>query len=97
MTPTPRASDTRTPARLFSDQCVLITGGTGSFGNQVVLRLLEAGAREIRIFSRDELKQESMRRKLNDAGCAFISAMCATRRRSIVRCAAWTWCSMRRR
>jgi len=71
MTPTPRASDTRTPARLFSDQCVLITGGTGSFGNQVVLRLLEAGAREIRIFSRDELKQESMRRKLNDARLRF--------------------------
>ena len=47
MTPAPRAPDSRTPSRLFGDQCVLITGGTGSFGNQVVLRLLEAGCREI--------------------------------------------------
>jgi len=71
MTPAPRASDSRTPSRLFSDQCVLITGGTGSFGNQVVLRLLAAGCREIRIFSRDELKQEAMRRKLNEARLRF--------------------------
>ncbi|MFN5709490.1 MAG: SDR family NAD(P)-dependent oxidoreductase, partial [Planctomycetota bacterium] len=44
---------------------VLITGGTGSFGRTMVEELLQAGCREIRIFSRDELKQEQMRQELN--------------------------------
>ncbi|MCE2791972.1 MAG: SDR family NAD(P)-dependent oxidoreductase [Planctomycetota bacterium] len=44
---------------------VLITGGTGSFGRTMVEELLRAGCREIRIFSRDELKQEQMRQELN--------------------------------
>jgi len=56
---------------LLADKCVLITGGTGSFGNEVVLRLLAAGCREVRIFSRDELKQETMRRRLNEAKLRF--------------------------
>jgi len=58
-------------AGLLADKCVLITGGTGSFGNEVVLRLLAGGCREVRIFSRDELKQETMRRKLNEQRLAF--------------------------
>ncbi len=39
----------------------MITGGTGSFGNAVLSRLLNTDVREIRIFSRDEKKQEDMR------------------------------------
>ena len=45
----------------LEDKILLITGGTGSFGNGVTARLLETGIREIRIFSRDEKKQEYMR------------------------------------
>ncbi len=41
--------------------CVLVTGGTGSFGQTVVERLLKTTSAEIRVFSRDELKQEAMR------------------------------------
>lgn len=50
---------------------VLVTGGTGSFGSTVVRRLLESNVREIRIFSRDELKQDDMRRALNDSRVRF--------------------------
>ena len=46
---------------MFEDKTFLITGGTGSFGNAVLRRLLKTGVREIRIFSRDEKKQEDMR------------------------------------
>ena len=44
----------------FSGKTLLITGGTGSFGNGAVARLLETGIGEIRIFSRDEKKQDDM-------------------------------------
>lgn len=47
---------------MFQKKTVLITGGTGSFGNAVLRRLLETDAGEIRIFSRDEKKQDDMRR-----------------------------------
>ena len=50
----------------LEDKILLITGGTGSFGNGVPARLLETGIREIRIFSRDEKKQEDMRRMYRD-------------------------------
>ena len=51
---------------------VLVTGGTGSFGHAVVRRFLEEGSfQEIRIFSRDELKQELMRQELNDPRLKF--------------------------
>ena len=63
-------------AGLLNDKCVLITGGTGSFGNEVVLRLLAGGCREVRIFSRDELKQETT--ISTSRGSASISATCAT-------------------
>ena len=44
----------------LAGKTVLITGGTGSFGRSVVQPLLDADAKEIRIFSRDELKQEEI-------------------------------------
>jgi UDP-N-acetylglucosamine 4,6-dehydratase/5-epimerase len=47
----------------FRDRVLLITGGTGSFGNAVLRRLLAAGLREIRVFSRDEKKQDDMRKR----------------------------------
>ena len=46
---------------IFKDKIVLITGGTGSFGNAVLNRFLETDIKEIRIFSRDEKKQDDMR------------------------------------
>ena len=46
---------------MFDNSTLMITGGTGSFGNAVLKRLLETSVREIRIFSRDEKKQEDMR------------------------------------
>lgn len=55
----------------LGDQCVLITGGTGSFGNAFVGHLLENGVREIRIFSRDEKKQEDMRLRAGDDRLQF--------------------------
>ena len=47
---------------IFQDQTLLITGGTGSFGNAVLARFLQTDIREIRIFSRDEKKQDDMRK-----------------------------------
>ena len=47
------------------ERVVLITGGTGSFGRTMVEQLVREGCREIRIFSRDELKQEQMRQELD--------------------------------
>ena len=46
---------------IFKDKTLLITGGTGSFGNAVLKRFLNTSIKEIRIFSRDEKKQEDMR------------------------------------
>ncbi len=48
---------------MFQDQKLLITGGTGSFGNAVLNRFLQTDVNEIRVFSRDEKKQEDMRIK----------------------------------
>jgi UDP-glucose 4-epimerase len=47
---------------MFEDKTLLITGGTGSFGNAVLNRFLNTDIREIRIFSRDEKKQDDMRK-----------------------------------
>ena len=55
----------------FKNKVALITGGTGSFGQAVVAPLLARGVREIRIFSRDELKQEIMRIKKNERRLKF--------------------------
>ncbi len=51
---------------MFRDKTLLITGGTGSFGNAVLNRFLETDIREIRIFSRDEKKQDDMRHLYNN-------------------------------
>jgi len=51
---------------MFKDKTLLITGGTGSFGNAVLERFLDTDIREIRIFSRDEKKQDDMRHKYNN-------------------------------
>lgn len=48
---------------MFKGKILLITGGTGSFGNAVLRRFLDAGLAEIRIFSRDEKKQDDMRKR----------------------------------
>lgn len=56
---------------MFEDKVVAITGGTGSFGQHVVKRFLSTGVREIRIFSRDEKKQEDMRTALNNPKLKF--------------------------
>jgi UDP-glucose 4-epimerase len=50
---------------MFKNKVLMITGGTGSFGNTVLKRFLSTDVREIRIFSRDEKKQEEMRIALN--------------------------------
>ena len=49
---------------VFKDKVLLITGGTGSFGNMVLKRFLDSDIKEIRIFSRDEKKQDDMRHEL---------------------------------
>ena len=51
---------------IFKDKILLITGGTGSFGNMVLRRFLESDIKEIRIFSRDEKKQDDMRHHLQE-------------------------------
>lgn len=56
---------------MFKDKVLMITGGTGSFGNTVLKRFLSTDVREIRIFSRDEKKQEEMRIELNDPKLKF--------------------------
>jgi len=56
---------------MFEDKTLLITGGTGSFGNAVLRRFLDSGLREIRIFSRDEKKQDDMRKLYNSSRIKF--------------------------
>ena len=56
---------------IFKDKTLLITGGTGSFGNAVLRRFLDSDIREIRIFSRDEKKQDDMRHHLQNKKVKF--------------------------
>lgn len=56
---------------IFADRVLLITGGTGSFGNAVLRRFLDSGVREIRVFSRDEKKQDDMRKRYQSAKLKF--------------------------
>jgi UDP-N-acetylglucosamine 4,6-dehydratase/5-epimerase len=56
---------------MFKDKVLLITGGTGSFGNAVMARFLDTDIKEIRIFSRDEKKQDDMRRKYDHPKLKF--------------------------
>jgi UDP-N-acetylglucosamine 4,6-dehydratase/5-epimerase len=56
---------------MFRDKTILITGGTGSFGNAVLRRFLDTDIKEIRIFSRDEKKQDDMRHRLQNPKVKF--------------------------
>lgn len=56
---------------MFKNTTILITGGTGSFGNAVLNRFLKTDIKEIRIFSRDEKKQHDMRVEMNDPKLKF--------------------------
>ena len=56
---------------MFQNKVLLISGGTGSFGNAVMDRFLNTGIKEIRVFSRDEKKQDDMRKKYNNAKIKF--------------------------
>lgn len=56
---------------MFKDKVLMITGGTGSFGNAVLKQMLETDVREIRIFSRDEKKQEDMRLTFRNSKLKF--------------------------
>jgi UDP-N-acetylglucosamine 4,6-dehydratase len=58
-------------ASSFDDGVLLVTGGTGSFGNAVLRRFLSSNLREIRIFSRDEKKQDDMRKRYNSPKLKF--------------------------
>ena len=53
-------------SKLFKNKVLMITGGTGSFGNAVTRRFIDSDLKEIRIFSRDEKKQDDMRKKLKN-------------------------------
>ena len=56
---------------MFKDKTLMITGGTGSFGNAVLKRFLDTDIKEIRIFSRDEKKQDDMRKLYNNSKIKF--------------------------
>jgi len=56
---------------MFKNKTLLITGGTGSFGNAVLRRFLDTDIKEIRIFSRDEKKQDDMRKQYNNSKLKF--------------------------
>lgn len=58
-------------SNIFDNKILLITGGTGSFGNAVLDRFLNTSLREIRIFSRDEKKQDDMRKKYKNHKLKF--------------------------
>jgi UDP-N-acetylglucosamine 4,6-dehydratase len=56
---------------MFKNRVLLVSGGTGSFGNAVLRRFLDSDLREIRIFSRDEKKQDDMRKQYNNPKLKF--------------------------
>ena len=56
---------------MLKKKIILITGGTGSFGNAVLKKFLDSGVKEIRIFSRDEKKQDDLRKKYNNSKLKF--------------------------
>ena len=71
---------------MFDGDVLLITGGTGSFGKAVLKRFLDSKIREIRIFSRDEKKQEDMRRVFRSPKLKFyIGSICACKTEQRVR------------
>ena len=56
---------------MFKNKILLITGGTGSFGNAILKRFINSDLKEIRVFSRDEKKQDDMRKKYNNPKLKF--------------------------
>lgn len=56
---------------MFTDKTLLITGGTGSFGNAMLKKILDTGIKEVRIFSRDEKKQDDMRKHYDNPKIQF--------------------------
>ena len=56
---------------VFDNKILLVTGGTGSFGHAVTRRFLHTGIKEIRILSRDEKKQDDMRKEFDDEKLKF--------------------------
>jgi len=56
---------------MFKNKTLLVTGGTGSFGNAILRRFLSTNIKEIRVFSRDELKQDNMRKSFNNSKLKF--------------------------
>ncbi len=56
---------------MFKDKILLITGGTGSFGKTVLDRFIDSDLKEIRIFSRDEKKQDDLRKKYSSSKLKF--------------------------
>ena len=56
---------------MFKNNILLITGGTGSFGNAVLQKILKSDIKEIRIFSRDEKKQDDIRKRFNNPKVTF--------------------------
>jgi UDP-N-acetylglucosamine 4,6-dehydratase len=56
---------------MFDNKILLITGGTGSFGNAILRRFINSNLAEVRIFSRDEKKQDDMRKKYNNPKLKF--------------------------
>ena len=56
---------------MFKNNTLLITGGTGSFGNAVLKRFVDSEIKEIRILSRDEKKQDDLRKKYNHSKLKF--------------------------
>ena len=56
---------------MFKNKTLLITGGTGSFGNAILRKFLSTDIKEIRVFSRDELKQDNMRKLFNNSKLKF--------------------------
>ena len=61
----------RNNEEVFKNKTLLITGGTGSFGNAVLKRFLDTDIHEIRIFSRDEKKQDDMRKQYKNEKIKF--------------------------
>lgn len=88
--------------KIFDNATLMITGGTGSFGSTVLKHFLDSDLKEIRIFSRDEKKQDDMRHELQarhpEAAkkLSFTLVMFATRSLSRMRCRVLTTFSMRR-
>ena len=60
---------------IFAGKTLMITGGTGSFGNAVLNRFLQTDIKEIRIFSRDEKKQDDMRSFAEDQSQRMLNAL----------------------